>query len=188
VEASCGAVVELTGCTVSDCLEGNGLDAKDKGTHVVAKKTQFQGNFKGVVVVGPASVQLDKSTAASKKDSNVKAARAAVVELVGCTVAGCFGGNGVYAEDKGTSVQAKETKFQGNLNGVVVSDKASLQLDKCMVTSNKDSNVKASCRAVVSLKGCTVTNCLEGNGLEAKDKSTYVEANETIWNACSKGT
>jgi hypothetical protein len=55
------------------------------------------------------------------------------VELVGCTVADCLGGYGLYARGKGASVQAKETAFQGNYIGVVVLEKASMQLEKCMV-------------------------------------------------------
>jgi surface antigen len=187
VEASSGAVVSLTGCTVTDCLEGNGLKALFNGTHVKAKETMIQRNLKGVVVEKRASVQLDKCTAASNKDSNVEALCGGIVELTGCTVSDCLQGKGLDAKDKGSRVVAKETKFQGNYNGVIVSEEASMQLDKCIVTSNKDSNVKVLYRAVVSLTGCTVQDCLEGNGLEANEKGTRVEAKDTMFQGNLKG-
>jgi prolyl-tRNA editing enzyme YbaK/EbsC (Cys-tRNA(Pro) deacylase) len=177
VEALCGAVVELTGCTVSDCLEGKGLDAKDKGTHVVAKETQFEGNIKGVVVVGLASVQLDKCTAASlsNKECNVEASSSAVVSLTGCTVADCLKRNGLKALFTGTRVKANETMFQGNSKGVVVEQGASVQLIKCTAANNKDTNVKASRGAAVELVGYTVADCLGGQVLYAEDKGTSVQ-------------
>jgi hypothetical protein len=87
VKALYRALVSLTGCTVADCLEGNDLEDKDKGMRLETKKTIFKGNFKGLEVVGPASVLLDMCMTTSNNDSNVTASLRAVVDLVGCTVA-----------------------------------------------------------------------------------------------------
>jgi hypothetical protein len=81
---------------------------------VTAKETMFQWNSKGVVVEKGASVKLNECTAASNKESIVKALCGAVVEFAGCTVSDCLQSKGLEAKDKGTHVVAKETQFQGN--------------------------------------------------------------------------
>jgi LysM repeat protein len=183
VWASEGAVVGLTGCTVVDSLEGSGLVASAKGTHVNAMETTFQGNvLNGVAARNHVSVQLDKCTTASNKQDNVWAYEGAVVCLTGCTVAVSLEGSGLMASAKGTRVDAKETTFQGNgLSGVVARKRTSMQLDKCTVASNKQQNVLADKGAVVGLTGCTVVGSLEGSGLVARARGTCVDAKETTF-------
>jgi hypothetical protein len=190
VFASNGAVVGLTGCTVADSLEGNGLGARDKGTRVDAKETTFQENcLRFVEAWEHASVQLDKCTAARNKDANVFAYNGAVVGLTGCTVADSLEKSGLGAGGKGTRVDAKETTFQGNfICGVTAGKHASLQLDKCTVARNKNVNVLAYEGAVVGLTGCTVADSLEGSGLVANGKGTRVDAKETTFQGnCQDG-
>jgi hypothetical protein len=178
-----GAVLGLTGCTVVHSLENCGLAAQGKSTCVDAKETTFQGNFlHGVSVCDHARLQLDKCMVARNKDANVFAAGGAVLGLMRCTVVASLENCGLAAQDKGTRVDAKETTFQENFQcGVGVCDYASVQLDKCKVASNKDSNVFAFRGAVLGLNGCTVVDSLENCGLSAQDKGTRVYAKESTF-------
>jgi hypothetical protein len=190
VSAQSGAVVDLTGCTVADSLGNDGLAANGKGTRVDAKETIFQGNFdNGVAAWSNAMVQLDKCTAARNKSANVFAQSGAAVGLAGCTVADSLENTGLAAVNKGTRVDAKETAFQGSfLRGVEAWEHASVQLDKCSVTRNKDANVFAHVGAVVGLTGCTVADSLERSGLVAEHKGTRVDAKETTFQGnCQHG-
>jgi hypothetical protein len=183
VQAESGAVVNLTGCSVADSLEGSGLVVVDEGTRVVAKESTFEGScMYGVAGLEQASVQLDKCTARSNKMNNVLAGDGAVVNLTGCTVADCLEGSGLGVVDEGTRVVANESTFEGNCeSGVFVKEQARVQLDKCTVRSNKRNNVEALSGAVVNLTGCTVADSLERNGLLVAEEGTRVMANESTF-------
>jgi hypothetical protein len=115
VVAESGAVVNLTGCSVADSLEGSGLGVADKGTRVVANESTFEGNcMSGVAVLEQASVKLDKCTARSNKMSSVQAESGADVNLTGCTVADSLEGSGLRVVNEGTRVVAKESTFEEN--------------------------------------------------------------------------
>jgi hypothetical protein len=178
-----GAVLGLTGCTVVGSSENCGLAAQERGTRVDAKDTTFKGNcLAGVAACDHASVQLDKCTVASNKDANVLTFGGAVLGLTGCTVVGSFKNSGLAAKDRGTRVDAKDTKFQGNfLRGVAAGEHASVQLDKCTVASNKVTNVYACRGALLGLIGCTVVDSLGNCGLAVQDRGTRVDAKETTF-------
>jgi hypothetical protein len=87
-----GSLNMLQGCTVSGSLEGYGLAAVDKGTHVFCKDVIFTGNSRDNVFCG---------------------CQARVV-LEGCLLKDSVLKSGLRAEGEGSIVISRESTMEGN--------------------------------------------------------------------------
>jgi hypothetical protein len=69
--------------------------------------------------------------------------RGAGLGLVGCMATVGVQGSGLLVRGEGTCVEAIDSTFSGSGWGVLMKTRASMQLDKCIATSNNEYNFGA---------------------------------------------